>query len=84
MFTHLGILDCYKRVHHLNVAATLAELNSRSCVPEGRQCVKKITKPCLRFKLLDSKAFNVPVLASLPDYLVTEAPAFTQVGIQFS
>ena len=28
-FTHLMILDCHKRVHHLKVGATLAELRSR-------------------------------------------------------
>lgn len=83
-FTHLVILDCHKRVHHLKVGATLAELRSKFWVPKGRQCVKKIIKPCFRCKLLDSKAFNAPVPAPLPDFRVTEAPAFSQVGIDYA
>ena len=83
-FTHLVILDCHKRVHHLKVGGTLAELRSRFWVPKGRQCVKKVIKPCFCCKLLDSKAFNAPEPAPLPDFRVTEAPAFSQVGIDYA
>ena len=83
-FTHLMILDCHKRVHHLKVGATLAELRSRFWVPKGRQCVKKVIKPCYRCKLLDSKAFNAPSPAPLPDFRVTETSAFTHVGIDYA
>ena len=83
-FTHLVILNCHKRVHHLKVCATLAELRSRFWVPMGRQCLKKIIKPCLRSKFLDSMAFNAPVPAPLPEFRITEAPAFAQVGIDYA
>ena len=56
-FTHLVILNCHERVHHLKVCATLAELRSRFWVPKGRQCVKKIIKPCLRCKFFGFQGF---------------------------
>ena len=82
--THLVILDCHKRVHHLKVGGTLAELRSKFWVPKGRQCVKKVIKPCFRCKFLDAKAYNTPNPASLPDFRVNEAPSFAQVGIDYA
>ena len=53
-------------------------------MPNVRQCIKKVIKPSLRCKLLDSKGFNTPELAPLPDFHVIETPSFSQVGIDYA
>ena len=83
-FKHLVILNYHKRVPNLKAGGMLAELRSRLRVPKGRQCVKKVIKPCFRCKLLDSKASNAPESAPVPDFRVTEAPAFPQVGTDYA
>eukprot|EP00112_Aurelia_sp_Birch-Aquarium-sp1_P003202 Seg1357.2 transcript_id=Seg1357.2/GoldUCD/mRNA.D3Y31 product="hypothetical protein" protein_id=Seg1357.2/GoldUCD/D3Y31 len=42
----LIMMDAHRRVLHMGVASTLAEMRSRYWVPNGRQMVKKTVKHC--------------------------------------
>ena len=83
-FAQLIVLECHKRVHHMKVRATLAELRSRFWITRGRQFVKKIIKPCYYCRLQDGKPFNAPATSALPEFRVTEAPPFSTTGMDFA
>jgi len=80
----LVVLECHKRVHHMKVRATLAELRSRFWITRGRQFVKKIIKPCYYCRLQDGKPFNAPATSALPEFRVAEAPPFSTTGMDFA
>ena len=63
-FTKLIIIDCHKRVGHLGVKSTLAELRSRFLVPKDRQYVKKLLSKYLQCIRDRSKPYNKPPEAS--------------------
>ena len=83
-FTKLIVLNCHKRVGHLGVKSTLAELRSRFWVPRGRQYVKKLLSKCLQCIRDQRKPYNRPPEASLPEFRVKDVPPFTNVGIDFA
>ena len=83
-FTELIVEDCHRRVHHYMVNATLAELRSRFWISKGRQFVKKILKRCFICRKLEAKPFQSPPTAAMPDYRVTQAAPFSNVGIDFA
>ena len=56
--TKLIIRDCHERLHHNGVRATLAELQSRYCVPKGRQQVKGVLNECVTCKKLKGKPYS--------------------------
>ena len=83
-FTELLILDCHQRVHHCKVKGTLAELRSRFWVTKGRQVVKKVINGCFLCRKLEGKPYSSPPEAPLPDFRVTQAPPFSNVGVDFA
>ena len=82
--TELIITDCHVRSHHCGVKATLAELRSRFWISKGRQHVKKILNKCFVCRKLEGRPFNEPPTAPLPEYRVSEAPPFSNVGVDFA
>ena len=82
--TVLMVRACHQRVHHCGLRASLSELRQRFWVPRGRQIVKKVISKCVICKRVTSKAYNNPTVASLPDFRVKEAPAFSKVGVDFA
>ena len=83
-FTALLVEDCHVRVFHCMVKATLAELRSRFWVSKGRQFVKKVLKRCFVCRKLEAKPFHSPPTAAMPEYRVTQAAPFSNVGIDFA
>ena len=83
-FTELVVEDCHLRVFHCMVKATLAELRSRFWVSKGRQFVKKVLKRCFVCRKHEGKPFPSPPTAALPEYRVTQAAPFSNVGIDFA
>eukprot|EP00794_Sanderia_malayensis_P004267 gene4267-biopygen3471 len=83
-FTKLIVLDCHKKVGHLGVKSTLAELRSRFWIPKGRQYVKRLLSQCLQCIRDRGKPYNKPPEASLPAFRVKDVPPFTNVGIDFA
>ena len=83
-FTKLIVIDCHKRVGHLGVKSTLAELRPIFSVPKGRQYVKKLLNNCLQCIRDRSKPYNRPLEASLSECRVKDVLTFTNVGIDFA
>ena len=83
-FTKLMILDCHERVHHCKVKGTLAQLRSRFWVTKGRQVVKKVINGCFLCRKLEGKPYSLPPTAPLPDFRVTQALPFSNIGVDFA
>ena len=82
-YTTKTIKECHERVLHGGARETLAELRSKFWVPKGRQHVKVISK-CVVCRKLEGKAYSTPRNAALPKFRVTEAPAFSKIGVDFA
>ena len=83
-FTKLMILDSHERVHHCKVKGTLAQLRSRFWVTKGRQIVKKEINGCFLCRKLEGKPYSLPPTAPLPDFRVTQALPFSNIGVDFA
>ena len=82
--SELVIRDCHDRVHHCKERATLAELRTRFWITKGRQYVKRVINSCLICRKFEGKSYNVPPIAPLPDFRVTESPPFSRIGVDFA
>ena len=83
-FTELVVLDCHKRALHSRERGTLSEFRSRFWVTRGRQYVKKLIKNCFTCRKLEGKSYNLPPTAMLSEFSVTEAPPFSNSGVDFA
>ena len=73
------------RLHNKNNRRMSRErLRSKFWVPKGRQHVKKVISKCVVCRKLEGKAYSTPRSAALPEFRVTEAPAFSKVGVDFA
>eukprot|EP00794_Sanderia_malayensis_P007378 gene7378-biopygen5953 len=82
--TSLLVIDSHRRVLHMGVATTLAELRSRFWVPKGRQEVKRIISSCNHCKRYSVKPYKQPTTAPVPDFRVTPGHAFLTTGVDFA
>ena len=81
----LLISDAHKRVLHMGVASTLAELRSRFWLPEGFQTVKTLIKSCERCKRSYGKSFNESKTTNLlPEFRTRPGYAFQTTGVDFA
>ena len=80
----LLIMDAHRRVLHMGVASTLAELRSRFWVPNGRQEVKKVIKSCYHCKRYNAQPFKQPLTAPIPNFRTTPGYAFQTTGVDFA
>ena len=83
-YTTKTIEERHERVLHGGVRETLAELRSKFWVPKDRQQVTKVISKCVVCRKLEGKAYSTPRSAALPEFRVTEAPAFSKVGVNFA
>ena len=83
-FTELVILWSHAKVGQEGLRGTLAEVRSRYWITKGRQFVKKVIRHCVICKKLEGKAYKAPPMGPLPDFRVTQSPAFSKVGIDFA
>ena len=83
-YTTKTIEECHERVLHGGVRETLAELRSKFWVLKGRQHMKKVISKCIVCRKLEGKAYSTPRSAALPEFRVTEVPAFSKVGVDFT
>ena len=83
-FVELLVLDCHSRVFHCGLKSTLAEFRARFWISKGRQFVKKILKRCFICRKMEGRPFKSPPTAAIPDFRVTEAAPFSNIGIDFA
>ena len=84
LFTTLVIKDAHRKVLHLGVSTTLAEVRQKYWVPKGRQVVKKILKNCQRCKILSAKPLPSAATSALPECRVKSGHAFETIGVDFA
>ena len=83
-FSELIVLDCHERALHSKDRGTLSEFRSRFWVTRGRQYLKKLIKNCFTCRKFEGKSYNLPPTAMLPEFRVTEAPPFSNSGVDFA
>ena len=83
-FVELLVLDCHSRVFYCGLKSTLAELRARFWISKGRQVVKKILNRCFICRKMEGRPFHLPPTSAIPEFRVTEAPPFSNVGIDFA
>ena len=76
-------MDAHRRVLHMGVASTLAELRSRFWVPNGRQGVKKVIHSCYYCKRYSAQPFKQPLTAPIPKFRATPGYSFQAIGVDF-
>ncbi|KRY26942.1 hypothetical protein T01_15472 [Trichinella spiralis] len=77
------IRRCHQRQLHAGVEQTLASLRQHYWVLKGRSQVKRVTRECLVCRRATARPAQ-PRMATLPRDRVVEAPAFSQVGMDFA
>ena len=80
----LMVRQAHERVHHNKVAATLAQLRTRFWIIRGRQFVKKTFAACTVCSRYEGRGYRVPPQADLPEFRLSQEPAFTGVGVDYA
>ena len=80
----LMVRQAHERVHRNKVAATLAQLRTRFWIIRGRQFVKKTIAGCTVCRRYEGRGYRVPPQADLPEFRLSQEPAFTGVGDDYA
>ena len=80
----LLVRDAHERVHHNRVEATLAQLRTRFWIVKGRQFVKRTLASCTVCRRYEGKSYRVPPQSDLPEFRLSQKPAFTYVGVDYA
>ena len=80
----LLVRDAHERVHHNRVEATLAQLRTRFWIVKGRQFVKRTLASCTVCRRYEGKSCRVPPQSDLPEFRLSQKPAFTYVGVDYA
>ena len=83
-FTHLVVRDAHKRVFHNGVKETLTEIRSKFWIAKGRQFVRQVLHKCPICRKVEGKSYSAVPPPPLPDFRVTEAPAFAYTGVDLA
>ena len=81
--TELIVKDVHEKAYHAPIETTLSLLRQKYYVIHGRQAVRRVIHKCLICKRFKTKAMNQK-MGNLPEHRVTVAPAFADVGIDFT
>ena len=82
-FTTLAVWSCPRRVMHVGVKETLAELRSTFWIVRGRYFVRKLLFGCTVCKKFQGKPYKTQPPPPLPGCRVKEAPTFTYIGLDY-
>ena len=80
----LLVRQAHERVHPSKLAASLAQLRMRFWIVRERQLVKKITSRCTVCRRYEERGFKVPPQSDLPEFRLSQKPAFTYVGVDYA
>ena len=81
--TNLIITDAHLRLKHGDLRDTLNETRSHYYILQGRSKVKSILRKCVTCRYFESKPFQKPPMASLPDFRVQVSYPFTNTGVDY-
>ena len=77
-------VKCHKKVNHLKIRSTLAEVRTKYWIPKGRLLVKRMLKKCVTCRRSEGRAYAEPRTAALPDFRVLQAEPFSNTGVDFA
>ena len=83
-YTKLCIIRDHRRLFHVGVAHTLAEVRKEHWILQGRAAVRKIIRQCLICLHWEGGPFKTPKFAKIPDYVLSDNfPPFAYTGIDY-
>ena len=80
----LLVRQAHERVHHSKAEATLAQLRTRFWIVKGRQFVKGTLANCTVCRRYEGRGYIVPPPSDLPEFRLSQKPAFTYVGVDYA
>ena len=83
-FTDLVIVAHHASVHHDGIRETLNSVRERYWIVRGREAVKRVTRSCRVCRRYEGKPFVAQCFPQLPASRVSDAPPFTNTGIDFA
>jgi hypothetical protein len=83
-FVELLIRDVHDQVKHSGVRDTLTTIRERYWVIRGREATKRIIKRCVICRKAEGSPYGATTPPDLPASRVSEAPPFTNVGLDFA
>ncbi len=83
-FTDLVIVAHHASVHHDGIRETLNSVRERYWIVRGREAVKRVTRSCKVCRRYEGKPFGAQCFPQLPASRVSDAPPFTNTGIDFA
>ena len=82
--TILIVKQAHEHVFHNGVKETLTEVRERYWIPNGRSVTRKVIYKCGICKRFERAPLKAPKPPPLPEYRVTESPAFSYTGVDFA
>ena len=83
-YLSIMLVDAHERVHHTRVEATVAQLRTIFWIGKGRQFVKRTLASCSVCRRYEGKSYSVPPQIDLPEFRLSQKPAFTYVGEDYA
>ena len=83
-FTTLIIWRVHLRLHHAGVSQTLAELRQMYWVPQARQVIRNLLRPCVKCRMMLAAPYPILAPPQLPDFRVQCDGCFESTGVDFA
>ncbi|XP_070541647.1 uncharacterized protein [Ptychodera flava] len=83
-FTRLIVLYHHRRSKHIGLQGTVTTLRQYYWIPSIRIVVKSVTRHCVTCKFVIGQSYQAPIRPPLPKMRVTDHPAFTVTGVDFT
>ena len=82
--TDLIIMHFHERVNHGSEPCTVSILRGKFWVVKARQQVRPVIRQCTFCKRYNRRRYRVPAEANLPVQRLSQAAAFTHIGVDFA
>ena len=82
-FTGLITEHYHKRLLHVGVSQTLAQIRQKYWIPQGRSEVRKVLKRCGYCRRYEGGPYKMPLIPPLPRKRVSESAPFTYTGVDY-
>ena len=82
-FTQLLIANIHERNCHAGVSHTLAQLQKKYWIPQGRTAIKQVIGNCLTCIRYQGGLYQAKVMSPWPRSKTTESSPFTNTGVDY-